>query len=65
MQSSVHGGSNFWAKIEADLEKLADPKNELPPEKRKKLLTQIKTLADRWRPFVVEALSVVDAGRHN
>jgi hypothetical protein len=57
------GGREFWTRFEEELERQADPKSELSQEKRAKLLAQIKTLSDRWRPFVVEALSVLDASK--
>ncbi len=50
------GGREFWAKIEKALDEQADPKNDLSPEKRQKLLAQIRTISDRWRPFIAEAL---------
>jgi hypothetical protein len=39
------------------LENQADPQSDLSPEKKQKLLAQIRTLSDRWRPFIQEALS--------
>ena len=53
------GGHRFWSKIEEELDKQADPGSEMPPETKEKLLADIRTLAERWRPFVQAALSVV------
>jgi hypothetical protein len=57
------GGREFWTRFEEELERQADQKNDLSPDKKEKLLAQIRTLSDRWRPLVVEALSVLDASK--
>ena len=46
------GGRQFWTKLESELDKLADPRTDLPPEKKAKILSQIKAISDRWRPFL-------------
>jgi len=58
------GGREFWTKLEAELDRLADPRADIPPEKRQKILSQIKVISDRWRPFLSEATSTIagDAG---
>ena len=48
------GGAQFWAKVEDELERAADPAHDIPPEKKRKLLSQIHVLVERWRPFVAE-----------
>ena len=48
------GGAQFWEKLERELGRAADPAYEIPPEKKKKLLSQIHVLVERWRPFVAE-----------
>jgi len=48
------GGAQFWAKLEGELERAADPAHDIPPEKKRKLLSQIHVLVERWRPFMVE-----------
>jgi hypothetical protein len=53
------GGHQFWSKIEDELDKQADPGSDLTPETKQKLLADIRILADRWRPFIQAALSVV------
>jgi hypothetical protein len=46
----------FWPRLEADIEKAADPSNDLSPERKAKLEAAIRVLVDRWRP-VLAALS--------
>lgn len=53
------GGRRFWTKLEDQLENLADPKADISPEKKRKILAQIKIISDRWRPFLVEAASSI------
>jgi hypothetical protein len=48
------GGAQFWAKVEDELERAADPAHDIPPEKKRKLLSQIHVLVERWRPFMAE-----------
>jgi hypothetical protein len=59
------GGREFWAKLEGELDRLADPRADIPPEKRQKILSQIKVISDRWRPFLSQATSTIagDAGQ--
>ena len=61
LQTSVRqaGGSEFWSKVEDGLEGLADPSNDLPPEKKARQLKEIRTVVDRWRPFVTEILAIL------
>jgi hypothetical protein len=49
---------SFWTKIEGFIERAADPTKKPSPERKQKLEQSIRTLADRWRPIVTEALSV-------
>jgi hypothetical protein len=51
------GGKQFWARIEQQLELLSDPKAELSPEKKQKLLAEIHVLSIRWRPFIQEVIA--------
>lgn len=56
-ETFVHvGGRSFWTKVEAQLDSLADPKSDLTLEKKQKILTQIRVISDRWRPFLNEAV---------
>jgi hypothetical protein len=54
------GGRRFWAELEQGLEELASPGADMSPEKREKILAQIRAISDRWRPFLVEAASAID-----
>jgi hypothetical protein len=53
-QYTTVGGAQFWAKVEGELERAADPAHDIPPEKKRKLLSQIHVLVERWRPFMAE-----------
>ena len=55
--SGVMGGRQLWTKVERQLDGLAEPQSDLPPEKKQKILSDIQILSDRWRPFVQQALS--------
>lgn len=48
------GGSAFWSGLERELEKAASPDRAMPPEKREKLLRDIRAVTAQWRPFVAE-----------
>src|SRR5262249_45217801 len=48
------GGAQFWTKVEGELERAVDPAHDMPPEKKRKLLSQIHFLVERWRPFMAE-----------
>lgn len=50
------GGRAFWTKLEDQLDSLADPKSDLKPEKKQKILMQIRVISERWRPFLDEAV---------
>jgi hypothetical protein len=53
------GGRPFWTKLERQLDALADPETDISAEKKQKILSQIKVISDRWRPFVLEATSTI------
>jgi hypothetical protein len=50
------GGAQFWSKVEKSLDQLADPKSEMPEDKRQKILSDIRAIRDRWWPFIAEAM---------
>jgi hypothetical protein len=54
------GGRQFWTKLESELDALADPRSDLSMEKKQKMLTQIRAISDRWRPFLLEASSAIE-----
>jgi len=45
-------GAQFWGKIERELDRAADPASDLPPEKKQKLLNDVRVIVVRWRPFL-------------
>ena len=47
-------GRAFWTRLEENIVQAADASNDLPPERKAKLLAAVRTLAERWRPFVSE-----------
>jgi hypothetical protein len=52
-------GRALWARLERGLEGLAAPENELPEERKQKLLSDIRIIATRWKPFVAEARGLI------
>jgi hypothetical protein len=48
------GGSQFWAKVENEIDRVANANNSLAPEKQQKLLSNIRAIVTRVRPFVAE-----------
>jgi hypothetical protein len=54
------GGRQFWTGLEEQLDKLADPQTDLSPEKKRHILSQIKAISDRWRPFLTEASAIIE-----
>ena len=51
------GGPQFWAKMEYNLEEMANPGNQLSEAKKQKLLTNIRVIKERWWPLVEAALA--------
>jgi hypothetical protein len=54
LASAKIGGSQFWAKVENEIERVANPNNGLAAEKQQKLLSNIRAIVTRVRPFVSE-----------
>jgi len=50
--NTVQGGPQFWGKIEHELDRAADPASDLPPEKKQKLINDVRVIVARWRPFI-------------
>jgi len=42
----------IWGKIERELDRAADPASDLPPEKKQKLVNDVRVIVARWRPFL-------------
>src|SRR5438105_12997159 len=55
-EHSKIGGAQFWSKVEKGLDQLADPKSEMPEDKRQKILSDIRAIRDRWWPFIAAAM---------
>jgi hypothetical protein len=53
------GGRKMLIKLEAVLDKAADPNVDMSPEQKKKILADIQAIAKKWRPLIVEASSVI------
>ena len=53
------GGTGFWVMVERQLDEAADPKRDLPPEKKQKIIADLRIIAQRWRPFFLDALNAV------
>lgn len=45
-------------KLERELERAASPEHDISPDKKQKLLANIHTVVERWRPFVAEAMAL-------
>jgi hypothetical protein len=48
------GGSQFWAKVENEVDRVANSNSGMAPEKQQKLLSNIRAIVTRVRPFVAE-----------
>ncbi len=55
MLSTPMGGSQFWDKVERELDRAADSRTDLPPKKKEKLLRDIRVIVARYRPFIEAA----------
>ena len=53
------GGAQFSNNMEAELDRLASPVNDLPEVKKQKLLADIRAIAVKWHPFVAEIRSAL------
>jgi hypothetical protein len=53
------GGSQFWTRMEDELDRMARPGSDLPEAKKQKLLADIRMIAAKWRPFVAEIQSAL------
>jgi hypothetical protein len=49
------GGARFWANVEKNIERAADPASEIPAARKQALIANLHVIVDRWRPFVREA----------
>jgi hypothetical protein len=53
-QLTKFGGHEFWTKAERELARAAEPTSDLTPEQRRRILSQINVIVERWRPFIAE-----------
>jgi hypothetical protein len=53
--SAPIGGRLFWNNVERELDRAADPSTDLPPEKKEKILHDIRVIVARYQPFVEAA----------
>jgi hypothetical protein len=53
------GGAAFWGKLEQELDRAADPQQEISDEKKQKILNDLRTITAQWKPFVNEAYSIL------
>ena len=53
------GGAQFWSHMEAELDRMASPVNDLPDAKKQKLLADVRAIAVKWHPFVAEIQSAL------
>ena len=54
MANGKIGGSQFWLKIDSELQRAASADNNLAPEKQERILTNIRSIVARVRPFASE-----------
>lgn len=54
-------GRQFWARVEHDIEAAADPKNDIDPERKARLLASLHVLVDRVKPFTDELSRLKDS----
>jgi hypothetical protein len=53
------GGVQFWTRVEQELDRMASPTNDLPDQKKQKILGDVRAIAAKWRPFVMEIHSAI------
>jgi hypothetical protein len=58
IQTTGMGGKQFWKAVEDQLTRLADPKNEIPPERQARIVGDLRVITARVKPFT-DAISPV------
>ncbi len=48
------GGRQFWTKLESELGRAADPSSDLPEAKKRKILSDLRAIVERWRPYAAQ-----------
>ena len=51
------GGSEFWTALDRGLANAADPKNDLSAAEKQKIITEIRVISNRWRPFAQQIIA--------
>lgn len=51
------GGTGFWTFVERELVRASHPDFDLAPERKRKIIADLRTVSDRWQPFLFEASS--------
>jgi hypothetical protein len=46
------GGRKFWTEIEHNIDLAAAPNSDLAPEKKQRILNDVRIIVARWRPFI-------------
>lgn len=57
--SSNAEGTGIWVLVERELARAADPRVDLSPQRRQKIIADLRIVSDRWRPFFIEASSAL------
>jgi hypothetical protein len=65
INSTPIGGAKVWTKIERELDRAADPTTDLPPQKKQKLINDVRVIIARWRPFLDAAQDELQKPRQN
>ncbi len=58
VSSQKIGGREFWGDLEAKLNRNAEPQNDMPEANKQRLLSNLRVLVNRARPFVHEVMLV-------
>jgi hypothetical protein len=52
IQQGTIGGRKFWAKVEEELDRAAAPTSDMSPERKQKLINDVRIIVARWRPLI-------------
>lgn len=59
LQANGYGGTGILKFLETQLARIADSNVDLHPQRKQKIIADLRTVSDRWRPFFIEASSAV------
>lgn len=57
--TSKLGGTGIWTFVERELVRASNPDFDLTSERKRKIIADLRTVSDRWRPFLIEASSTL------